>query len=371
MKIGIITWFTGPNYGTNLQAIALQAFLRKLKYSVEIINYEVDAPRNRGFIKRILAQPQKYINLRVYKKYAAQIKIRNEKLKAAISNNCVLTEHIKCGEDFIDKCNEFDLLIFGGDQIWNPNWYHRFYYADYDEITTRRISYAPSIGVDKIPANQMDNMARSLNKFDCISVREEKGAAIVSNLLQGRKKIESVVDPVFLLSESEWDEVFNIQAERKSGRYVLSMFLTDNRHHWKAAEQFAQKIGSRQVIVPYCGFSYMQRADIVADAGLEDLLSLIKGAEYVLTDSFHITVLAILYRRQFYTFQRFRESEFTSTNERVRNLLSIAGCEERFIEYGTKHIRQIKKIEYDEVVPRLNEEINKSTAYLKNAIEGK
>lgn len=41
MKIGIITWFTGPNYGTNLQAIALQYFLRAKGYEVNIINYEV------------------------------------------------------------------------------------------------------------------------------------------------------------------------------------------------------------------------------------------------------------------------------------------------------------------------------------------
>ena len=40
-KIGIITWFTGPNYGTNLQAIALQYYLRKQGYEVNIINYEV------------------------------------------------------------------------------------------------------------------------------------------------------------------------------------------------------------------------------------------------------------------------------------------------------------------------------------------
>ena len=41
MKIGIITWFTGPNYGTNLQAIALQYYLRSRGYEVNIINYEV------------------------------------------------------------------------------------------------------------------------------------------------------------------------------------------------------------------------------------------------------------------------------------------------------------------------------------------
>lgn len=41
MKIGIITWFTGPNLGTSLQAIALQRYLRNAGYEVEVINYEV------------------------------------------------------------------------------------------------------------------------------------------------------------------------------------------------------------------------------------------------------------------------------------------------------------------------------------------
>lgn len=45
MKIGIITWFGGGNYGTNLQAIALQGYLRKLGYSVQLLNFEIEAPK--------------------------------------------------------------------------------------------------------------------------------------------------------------------------------------------------------------------------------------------------------------------------------------------------------------------------------------
>lgn len=58
--------------------------------------------------------------------------------------------------------------------------------------------------------------------------------------------------------------------------------------------------------------TYLQKADIRADTGLEDLLNLIKDAEYVITDSFHITVFSIIYKKQFFTFQRFKEDAFTS-----------------------------------------------------------
>ena len=53
MRIGIITWFTGPNYGTNVQAIALQYYLRKQRYEVELINCEVESAYNKNRITLI------------------------------------------------------------------------------------------------------------------------------------------------------------------------------------------------------------------------------------------------------------------------------------------------------------------------------
>lgn len=42
MRIGIITWFQYENYGTKLQAIALQKYLRKFGHSVELIDFKLD-----------------------------------------------------------------------------------------------------------------------------------------------------------------------------------------------------------------------------------------------------------------------------------------------------------------------------------------
>lgn len=42
MKIGIVTWFRYENYGTVLQAIAMQKFLKNIEDDVEFLNFELD-----------------------------------------------------------------------------------------------------------------------------------------------------------------------------------------------------------------------------------------------------------------------------------------------------------------------------------------
>lgn len=364
MKIGIITWFNGSNYGTNLQAIALQNYLRRGNHDARIINYEINED-NRNFWDKVAGQPQKYLNKYTFGKYAKEINHRDEKLVDAMRQNCVLTKRIHNEDELIRVCNEFDLLICGGDQIWNPNWYNRFYYADYDEIKTRRISYAPSLGVNSIPKDKEKEIIRSVQKFDAVSVRESKGAELLFSLIG--KKIEVVADPAFLLNEIEWREIFPEKRQEKY-EYVLSMFLTDQWSHWQAADRFAKEKGMRHIVIPYCGFSYLQKADIRADAGLNEVLDLIRGAEYVLTDSFHITVFSLIHRKQFFVFQRFKENRFKSTNERVLHLLRKVNSENRFLAYGTKYIEKEKKLDYAEVDLKLDDFIKESKFFLKEAM---
>lgn len=366
MKIGIITWFSGTNYGTHLQAIALQKYIRSLGYEVWIINFEVNAnTRKVGFWEKVCRQPQKYMTKYAQRKYKEEIASRDNAFKKMIQCQCCMTERINTKEEYIRVCNQFDLLICGSDQIWNPNWYHRAYYADYAEITAEKISYAPSMGINTIPEKFQDEIRRSLQSFRAVSVREEKGAEILESLSPVKPQV--VVDPTLLLKAGEWSEL----ALRKSlvqEPYVLSMFLTDRREHWRAANRFAKKKNLEHVIIPYCGFSYVQPGKIFADAGIEELLALIKNATYILTDSFHITVFSLIFNRQFITFQRFRENDLTSQNARVNNLLKIAEIPERMISYKSKHVPDMGDIDYKTVNKYLDEKINKSKAYLREVL---
>ena len=374
MKIGIIKWFSGPNYGTNLQAIALQYYLRKNGNDVKIINYEVSGPqhkqRKKPLIKRIAHQPEKYMCKLAMRFYKNKINSRDQKLSDAIRNNCVLTKKINTEEELVDVCNQFDLLICGSDQIWNPNWYDRFYFADYNKIKTKRISYAPSMGVNTIPTDIKDKIASGISKFDAISVREKNAATLLKSCCE--KRIYTVVDPTLLLSADEWEKVFPLlgNIDASLGEYVFAFFLDENKAHFRASKAFAKNKNLKYVVVPYKGISYLQNGKIYADAGLEELLDLIHNAKYVLTDSFHITVFSILYNKQFYTFQRFQENRDTSQNARVTDLLERADLKNRYIEYGSNKIFEQSDINYKKQEQALKSEIDQSKKFLLDAING-
>jgi len=370
MKIGIITWFTGPNYGTNLQAIALQYYLRSHGYEVNLINYEVPSVNvtkdKKSFIRKVLYQPKKYAIKFAMNRYKTKIAERDRKLRNSIITKCILTSEIETIDELVKICNEFDLLICGSDQIWNPNWYDKFYFADYTGITTDRISYAPSMGVNTIPDSVVGEIKHALRQFKAISVREEKAAELLAPYLN--KKPQVVVDPTLLLTSEEWMDIFP-QVKYEGDDYIFAFFLNDEKAHLEATKKFAKRLNYKLILVPYKGATYLQNADIRADAGLEDMLDLIRNAKYVITDSFHITVFSIIHRKQFYTFQRFKEDEFTSQNARVTNLLNMVDLPERLIPYLSTRIDMLDDINYDGHIEKLNIEIEKSKDFLKKSIE--
>lgn len=370
MKIGIITWFTGPNYGTNLQAIALQYYLRKRGYEVNLINYEVPPVKviknKKSFIRKVLYQPKNCAIKLVMNKYKYQIAERDRKLRNSITAKCILTPEVKTIDELVKICNEFDLLICGSDQIWNPNWYDKFYFADYAEVITNRISYGPSIGVNKIPDSVAIRIQHGLRQFKAVSVREEKAVELLAPYLSEKPQV--VVDPTLLLTSEEWMDIFPDYGY-KGDDYLFAFFLNDEKKHLEATKKFAKMLNCKLILVPYKGTTYLQKADIRAGAGLEDMLNLIRNSKYVITDSFHITVFSIIHRKQFYTFQRFKEDEFTSQNIRVTNLLRMVDLSERLIPYQSTKIDMLEDINYDGPVEKLNIEIEKSKEFLKNSIE--
>lgn len=370
MNIGIITWFSGGNYGTNLQAIALQYYLRAQGHEVKLLNFEVSVLSNnnrRDFLTRLSYQPEKYITKYFDRKYKEAIAYRKFRIKETVQKYCIFTKKIESKEDYIRECNSFDLIICGSDQIWNPNWYHRYYYADYPEIKARKISYAPSLGINSIPEEKAKEIKMSLKGFDAISVRESIGARILSNLSPVEPQV--VVDPTLLLGAREWSKIASNKVV--SDQYVLSMFLTDNLRHWHAAKIFSKKKKMKHIVIPYCGISYTESDQLYVDAGIEDFLALIRDADYVLTDSFHVIVFCLIFNRQFVAFQRFKEDQFTSQNSRIDNLLGIATVKDRLLRYRTSKIPPMEDIDYQLVNKTLQIEIEKSKDYLLKAIGGK
>lgn len=362
MHIGIITWFSYENYGTKLQAFALQKYLKELGNDVEIINFippEIYSlnQKHASLLDKIKSQPKKYKAKNIFKKYNKEITFRHRKMDSFIENNCNLTKKIEDDDCFINICNSFDLLICGSDQIWNPNLYHKYYFADLENIRTPKISYAPSLGVNEINSEVEPNLKQSLKKFSFVTVREDTGANLLRNITN--KDVTVVLDPTLLLSKNIWIKYAKNEFSSLDN-YVLCYFLSDNKNHWRAVSRFAKSHDLQLIIIPQEANSYKQSAKIYPEAGVEDFLGLILNATYVITDSFHGTVFSLIFQKQFYTFERFKENKYSSQNSRIKNLLEKVSLYSRLIEFNQKKIEEKNNINYQIIDLKLKEDIEKS-----------
>lgn len=414
MRIGIITWFTGPNYGTNLQAIALQYYLRKQGYEVELINCEVESEyskNRRTFIEKIEFFPEKCaqkLACRVF--FKKEKAIRDEKLVKTIRKNCILTRRCEAEKDLVEVFNSFDLLISGSDQIWNPNWYHRFYYADYEGVMTRRISYAPSMGVTKILDEVEPEIKRSVSKFEAVSNEADvfiTGSDQVWNYLivdrdgtyyldfvknrrtcsyaasfgvasipqeyrefyrknlnnidsisvregSGAEIVKNVTgreakvmpDPTLLVNQETWNRL--CATPNDTGKYILVYKITKADKLLSFSKKLSKKTGLPIVYIPN-DLKSGSIGKLKTNVGPEEWLGYIKNAEYVVTNSFHGTVFSILFNKKFFSEV---SSKVNPSTSRLKSLLEMFGLEERTLECYTDKMldKELDKAEINKVL---------------------
>lgn len=363
MKIGVITWFHYENYGTILQATALQEYLRSIHTEpalIEIPFYSIDSRHMKvSLSERVINH---IFNILISKRFRSDIANKSLKFHDAIYTKYEVQQ---IEDTFSKTCNEFDLLICGSDQIWSPYWYNDFYFANFPDIKTPKISYAPSIGVKEIPPYLQGTYYNSLKSFYKLSVREENA----------RKKIESitglpcqtVMDPVFLLDRRKWLKIIG-NGQNTQEDYILCYMLDDNSNHWKAIHEFASIHQMKLVIIPMKSRSYFEKGEHCYDAGPNDFLQLITNAKYVLTDSFHASAFSIILQKQFYVFERTAKIDINSQNTRIYNLLEIGDLNDRMQKFNSKHIIESKSIDYQKVSIRIDPFIQASKKFLNDAI---
>ena len=371
MKIGIITWFTYENYGTKLQALALQGYLKKQGYSVELLNFQppsVNGNNNKINIKQKIVNKIKAIDSqRAKNKYAQQLEKRSIALKKVIEENCTLTQAITNDQEYITVANTFDLLICGSDQIWNPNWFHPYYFAGFEEIKVSKVAYAPSIGVNEIGKEEKIKIQKCIKDFNAIAMREKSGQIEIQKLTH--LNVKHVLDPTLLMNESEWEKLLKINDVKKNKPYICCYFLGDNKKHWDAVLNYAKQKNMEIKIIPQQGSAYFQKGQVQASAGVEDFVELIKNAKLIFTDSFHATVFSTIFHKDFYVFERFQETESGSQNSRIYDFLNLLDLKKRLIKFGTNHVVIQIPIDYNKIEKILNSEINQSKIYLEEAIK--
>ena len=350
-KIGIITLCANNNYGNKLQNYAIIYTLKKYNNCLPYTIWIENSFCNNNIKQYIKAYRNKLKDLikkrtRIFKKFNTNLSIYNKKI---ITN------------DDINKIqSNFDSFIIGSDQVWNPYFmdnYDIYFLSKFD--CHKKIPFSASFGIDEIPEIFKDRIKEELNKFEKISVREEKGKEIIEKLT-GRIDTEVLVDPTMLLTEREWDKISKKPKQLKTNKYILNYFLGCLSEQRKFEIERIAKENDCEVI------NILDKNSSFYETGPSEFLYLEKNAFLICTDSFHSSVFAILYNRPFIVFNR--EGNAQDMNSRIETLINKFHLKNRRYN-GSKITKENLEHDYTEAYKILEEERKKSDAFLKKALD--
>lgn len=344
--VGIMTWLHNGNYGTVLQAYALQQYLRKQGYSVTNIDFNASTTEKvknllyRGnsaklFLEKFdIAMTQRSAD-------SEKQKVKERRFQEFINNNFNLTKRISTYKSLSQYSDCFESYVCGSDQIWSPVLLNTPYYFDFVSDNRKKIAYACSFGVSSVPLRKSRIITELLKRYDRISVREQNGQKIIKDLIG--VDVPTTVDPVFLLDDREWDKIAKDSCI--AGEYVFAYFLTYNSSYIELAKKVARKLDVKLVMVPVTKEEYNVEAELAQDVGPAEWIGLIKNAKVVLTDSFHGCVFSLLYEKPILIFKRFADSNKESQNSRIYTLIKQYGLQDRLVDITTYDFDGLDSIE--------------------------
>lgn len=378
MEIAIFTIFNGNNnYGGMLQAYALQHIINTLGYNCKQVIFE--STNNVIYTSKIRRCKQYSIQEIIKKVFENIVERKTFLITDKIKTRLVLFDNFRknvvcCSKKIYslanidDLCNDFDIFVVGSDQVWNPNVVNKFFFLDFKTTTQTKIAYAASIGRSHLSKYETSFFRKYLNTFDFISVRE-KSAKLLLEQCNIIVPVSVTLDPTMLLTKEEWN---TISVRRIiQDKYVLFYAFSYCSFHAQINEYYTRK-GLKVVFIPYVkqkynAFDNKLKFEPIWDVGPSEFLSLIKYAEYVITDSFHGTVFSIIYNRQFFVFKRDLDKNKTSKNARLNDLLSVFSLKNRLI-MDVQDIQSSKQINYSLINATLETQKAKSIKWLSDAL---
>lgn len=376
-KIGILTFHYVDNSGAQLQLLGTMSFLSKNGFYVQIIDYRSSVLCQRNALiqnpafrfKKGWKAGHSIINKlkkgfgQVLYAFKRNLKIINllkghesfNKFRSKYSG--LLTKRIRNIEGLIDISRSFDAIVIGSDQVWNTELFNYsiddVYFANSPDIKCPVIGYAVSAG--SILNLEEKTIFKLCKNFKSISAREIQLAEQISKALG--VEIKTVLDPVFLCSKEYWVSLCN---DVGFDEYVFLYVLEPNPLLIKTLNMI-EKMKGKSLKVIEVGFKkFYSKSTLISNFDPIFFLSLVRNAEYIITNSFHATAFSVIFEKEFYCIKH------TTRNNRMETLLTKAQLLHRLI----KNESDVKTglIDYSIVNCSLQNEIAQSRRFLLTSL---
>lgn len=352
--IGILTFWGVPNYGAFCQAYALNKVISSIT-DEEVRHIGYLNSTHRGLYEkrkkpkinsaRSILSPAFH---KAYLMYYLFPRVEYPHFK----KDWDLIPHIDFNDEESMEKFRFNNIILGSDSIWE--------YSTKDfgcdkhfvglNLNTERIgAYAPSFG-DMNPEDNFDEfVSRGIANIESLTVRDSSSANIVEKLTGKVPPI--VLDPTFLWDFNN-DE--NIKAAGK-GKYILVYGDNFEPKVIKDVKEYANKCGLKIIgvgIAPkWCDVKMTNISPF-------EWISMFKGAELVVTCTFHGLMFSIHFKRKV-LFQ-----QIDHVKNRSQWLLEITGLEDLYHDLSLMRILEFEW-DYDSINNKIAPKIKESMEQLQ------
>ncbi len=338
--VGLALWWS-PNYGNAMTNYALYHVLGK-KYLVLALDNMVMSPSGR------------------FKRFAKEYYELS-------------SDYFPWGATGIvkDCC---DALVVGSDQTWNfcfEKMFHcgKYFQLDFTDDTVKKISYAASFGMEgaEPPAEEY---AEDYRQFNHISVREQFGI----DLCREKYGVDAewVLDPVFLLEEKDYEKLEANAKVKEEEPFIMAYLLNPTREKREACKKIQEMLGGIKIINVSENSSLkrdeyrhiLEFDNMMGDIEVEDWIYYMKNCRFVITDSFHGTCFAVIFKKRYMTFVnrqpgRFQVFEkFTGAAQRIKQHVDMNSISQ-----------YLEDMDYDTIHKELAQERERCLKWLDNALQ--
>ena len=363
-RIGTISYniycnFT--NYGSALQTWALHQAIKKLGHAPVLVDYCPDILLDKNPLnpfgnmwdrdeesKRMveLSMPAIRENYKKFDNFYHKRFTRTKKAYTSLNfNETVKDEKLEgfiCGSDTI-----FCLDEFGFDDG---------YYANYAVMKGNSISYAASFGDSHFTDETLMILNEKIKNFRALGIRENQMIPYLKKHTE--VPVQRVLDPTLLLLPNEYEQIMRNKPEKE--KYLLYYA----RRYSPVMEAYAEKLASDngwKIVDISLRKINAEKGHIMAyEAGVEEFLSLVKHAEYVVTNSFHGMIFSVQFQRPFVIFSR------EQCSNKIEELLGLFGLYDRMLVTGKE---TFDEIDYEAVHRSIKKARMQSLEFLQMEID--
>ena len=351
--IGIVTLPGDTNYGNRLQNYALQRAIESLGYAVESLEGFPRSESRPLKVRRLVAtaydRRQEILARALGRSGTRPLRdvyecppLRRKAIRAFSDRHITPAPQRYPGAGRINVFRDrYHRFVVGSDQVWNPafthanpEWFLSFARPE------QRVAYAASIGIPQVPAYLRSRYRKGLRQIEMLSVREHQ-AALTAEGLTG-KKPPVVLDPTMLLTRAQWDTVAVQPPQLRVGSYIATFMLS-------AGDSTTAGGPDLTAVFEHARSGNLDVVDLHSPAdpaliafGPSEFIGAIRGAELLVTDSFHASVFATLFHVPFLLVPR------GAMNSRFETLLAHAGLNNRMLSH-TPDIAAACRIEWSDV----------------------